>query len=82
MEQSTMCCGSAGIYSVIQPELSGQILDRKLDNIIATGAEQVATANPGCMSQIEQGLKRRGVAQRVCHVVDLLDEAYQAEEAG
>ena len=81
MEQSTMCCGSAGIYSVIQPELSGQILDRKLDNIIATGAEQVATANPGCMSQIEQGLKRRGVAQRVCHVVDLLDEAYQAEEA-
>ena len=82
MEQSTMCCGSAGIYSIIQPELSGQILDRKLDNIIATGAEQVATANPGCMAQIEQGLKRRGAPQRVFHVVELLDEAYRAEDAG
>ena len=82
MEQSTMCCGSAGIYSIIQPELSGQILDRKLDHIIATGAEQVATANPGCMSQIDQGLRSRGAGQRVCHVVDLLDEAYQAEDPG
>ncbi len=82
MEQSTMCCGSAGIYSMVQPELSGQILDRKLDNIIATGSEQVVTANPGCMSQIERGLRQRGLAHPVTHVVDLLDEAYRAEDGG
>jgi Fe-S oxidoreductase len=79
MEQASMCCGGAGIYSMVQPELSGQILERKLDYIAATGAEVVATANPGCMMQLEQGLRRRGSAARVCHVVDLLDEAYGAE---
>ena len=82
MEQSTMCCGSGGIYSMVQPELSSQILDRKLDNIIATGADQVASANPGCMALIQQGLRRRRAQQRVCHVVDLLDEAYRAEDGG
>ena len=82
MEQSTMCCGSAGIYSMIQPELSGQILDRKLDNIVATGVEQVVTANPGCMSQIERGLRQRGLSHPVTHVVDLLDEAYRSEDGG
>ena len=82
MEQSAMCCGSAGIYSMIQPDLSEQILDRKLDNIIATGVEQVVTANPGCMAQIERGLRQRGLSHPVTHVVDLLDEAYRAEDGG
>jgi glycolate oxidase iron-sulfur subunit len=79
MEQSTMCCGGAGIYSSVQPELSAKILDAKMGNIAATGASQVVTANPGCMAQIEQGLLRIGAPSKVIHVVDILDEAYQAE---
>ncbi|MSQ06607.1 MAG: 4Fe-4S dicluster domain-containing protein [Dehalococcoidia bacterium] len=80
MEQASMCCGGAGIYSAVQPELSGQILERKLGFIAETGAEVVATANPGCMMQLEQGLRRKGSTARVCHVVDLLDEGYRGEE--
>ena len=80
MEQSSMCCGSAGFYSLVQPDLAGRILDSKLENVLATGAEQVVTANPGCMMQIEMGLQSRGVPGKVLHVVDLLDEAYRGEE--
>jgi glycolate oxidase iron-sulfur subunit len=79
MEQSTMCCGSAGFYSLTQPDLAGKILDSKLKNIMATGAEQVVTANPGCMMQIEMGLRMAGVPGKALHVVDILDEAYRAE---
>ena len=79
MDQSSMCCGGAGIYSAVQPDLSAKILDAKMGNIAATGASQVVTANPGCMAQIEQGLLRMGIPSKVLHVVDLLDEAYQAE---
>ena len=79
MEQASMCCGSAGFYSLVQPDLAGKILDSKLKNVIATSAEQVVTANPGCMMQIEMGLQARGITGKVLHVVDLLDEAYQAD---
>ena len=74
-----MCCGAAGIYSVVQPELSGKVLASKLRDIAATGAEGVVTANPGCMIQIDQGLRLMGIPGKVCHVVDILDEAYEAE---
>ena len=83
MEASAKCCGGAGFYSMVQPEVSGRILDNKVDNVAATGAEQVVTANPGCMLQIEQGLASSGCPaanRRVAHVVDLLDEAYRGEE--
>ena len=82
MEASAMCCGGAGFYSMVQPELSGQILDTKVGNVAATGAEQVVTANPGCILQIEQGLASSGcpaAGRRVAHVVELLDEAYGGE---
>ena len=79
MDQSSMCCGGAGIYSAVQPDLSAKILDAKMGNIAATGVSQVVTANPGCMAQIEQGLLRMGIPSKVLHAVDLLDEAYQSE---
>ena len=79
MEQSTMCCGGAGIYSLVQPEVAEKILARKMGYVAATGAEQVVTANPGCMVQLEQGLRTIGDPGKVVHVVDLLDEAYRAE---
>ncbi len=82
MASSSMCCGGAGFYAMVQPELAGQILDSKLDAIVATNADQVVTANPGCMMQIEQGLGSTGcpaASRRVAHVVELLDEAYGNE---
>ena len=79
MEEASMCCGAAGLYAVLQKDLAGRILDRKMGHIAATGAEQVVTANPGCMMQIEQGLRSVGRPARVVHVVDVLDEAYRAE---
>ena len=83
MENATLCCGGAGIYSTVQPELSGRLLRRKMESIAQTGAEEVVTANPGCMLQIEQGMKAGGATgrgEKVRHVVDILDEAYQLEE--
>ena len=80
MENSSMCCGGAGVYSAVQPVLSGRILSRKLDSIASTGADEVITANPGCMLQLEQGLRAAGEDTAVRHVVDILDEAYRLEE--
>ena len=81
MEEAAMCCGAAGLYSVLQKDLASSILARKMGHILATGAEQVVTANPGCMMQIEQALCSNQKIGRVVHVVDVLDEAYRAEEA-
>ena len=79
MENSALCCGGAGIYSSIQPALSKRLLKRKMDTIDATSTQEVITANPGCMMQIEMGLKSRRKGGRVRHVVDILDEAYTLE---
>ena len=79
MKQSTMCCGSAGFYSMVQPELAGKILETKMRNIANTDTEQIVTANPGCMMQIENGLSNAVGNQTVVHVVDILDEAYSLE---
>ena len=80
MENSSMCCGGAGVYSAVQPLFSRRILSRKLDAIATTGASEVITANPGCMLQLEQGLRDAGESIPVRHVVDILDEAYRLEE--
>jgi glycolate oxidase iron-sulfur subunit len=78
LTESEMCCGSAGIYNLIEPETSDLVLQRKLKNIEAAGAEVVATGNPGCMMQIGAGLLRTGSKVAVVHPVDLLDESYAA----
>ena len=70
------CCGGAGIYNLQHPDLSAEILAAKLDNIRATGAEIVATANPGCIMQIGAGALMNGIAVDVVHPIDLLDAAY------
>jgi glycolate oxidase iron-sulfur subunit len=72
------CCGSAGIYSMVQARMSQRLLGSKMDDIAATGAATIATANPGCMSQLEAGVRQRGVHIPVVHVIELLDEAMQA----
>ena len=80
MENSSLCCGGAGIYSAVQPLLSRRMLSRKLDAIAETETGEVITANPGCMLQLEQGLRAAGRSTPVRHVVDILDEAYRLEE--
>ena len=71
------CCGSAGTYNVVQNELSMKILKDKMDDIQATPADVLATANVGCMLQLRAGVKQRGLNLRVAHVIELLDEAYR-----
>jgi len=76
LNESEMCCGSAGIYNLVEPEVSDVVLDRKLTNIAMSAAELVATGNPGCMMQIGAGLLRSGSKTRVVHPVELLDRSY------
>jgi glycolate oxidase iron-sulfur subunit len=78
MARPDRCCGSAGVYSLTQPEMSLGLLDGRMADVRATGASLIATANPGCMSQLEAGVRREGMAARVLHVVELLDRAYRA----
>ncbi|MEE9278330.1 MAG: (Fe-S)-binding protein, partial [Dehalococcoidia bacterium] len=84
MDHPERCCGSAGIYSVVQSKLSRDILQEKMQDINATGADQVCTANPGCMVQLDAGLRLHGTGAlkngRSLHVVELLDESYRIAE--
>ncbi len=73
---SDKCCGSAGIYNLIEPETSNAVLAPKLAHIADTRAELVATGNPGCLMQIGAGLTRAGLKTRGVHPVDLLDASY------
>jgi glycolate oxidase iron-sulfur subunit len=76
MRGADICCGSAGIYNVVQNEMAMQILGSKMTSVNATDAGIVATANPGCLLQLEAGVRLHGKGQKVMHVVELLDRAY------
>ncbi|MFN2578227.1 MAG: (Fe-S)-binding protein [Pyrinomonadaceae bacterium] len=73
---SDVCCGGAGVYNLLEPELSDRVLAEKLRNVEQSGAAVLATGNPGCHMQIAAGARLAGVALRVCHPVELLDESY------
>jgi glycolate oxidase iron-sulfur subunit len=74
--ESDVCCGSAGIYNLVEPDTSDAVLERKLENIAASNAELIATGNPGCMMQLGAGLLRARSATTVVHPVELLDRSY------
>ena len=78
LKESDVCCGSAGIYNLINPTEAREVLERKLDRIAESGAEVVVSGNPGCLIQLEVGIKRRGMKVRVAHTVELLAWAYDA----
>jgi glycolate oxidase iron-sulfur subunit len=80
LEGSERCCGGAGIYNLLEPDLSARVLTEKLANIQLTKAQTLATGNPGCQMQIGAGALVAGMDLKVCHPVELLDEAY--EQAG
>lgn len=82
MKESTLCCGSAGIYNIIRREMADDLGDRKAANIADTHADQVVTANPGCHMQLRTSLIRNGQGRPVKHIVEILDEAYGGKRAG
>ena len=82
MPLSDLCCGSAGVYNVVENEMAMAVLEKKMQSVNSTGAEVIATANPGCMLQLEAGVRLHGHGQRVAHVVELLDEAYRNAKSG
>jgi glycolate oxidase iron-sulfur subunit len=67
-----LCCGSAGIYNLVEPEAAVELAARKVDNLLATGAEAIAVANPGCALQIDAELRRRGRRLPIRHPMELL----------
>jgi len=77
LKDSDVCCGGAGVYNLLEPEMSEQVLAEKIRNIEQSGAKVLATGNPGCHMQIAAGAKLSGLDLRVCHPVELLDESYR-----
>ncbi len=80
LKDSDQCCGGAGIYNLVEPDVSERVLAPKVYNIRATGAQLVVTGNPGCLMQIGAGLIQAEVDARVVHPVDLLDASYAARD--
>jgi glycolate oxidase iron-sulfur subunit len=76
LEESDLCCGSAGIYNLTQPKLARQLLERKWKNIEATGAKIVAMGNPGCHAWIAQAAQEHGQTVEVLHTMELLEASF------
>jgi glycolate oxidase iron-sulfur subunit len=71
--EQDLCCGSAGIYNVVQPEAARQLGDRKAGHVLATGAQAYASANPGCLVQVSQALRRVKQPLPALHPIELVD---------
>ncbi|MGE3076299.1 MAG: (Fe-S)-binding protein [Dehalococcoidia bacterium] len=70
-----VCCGAAGIYSLVQPEMSGKLRTRKAEQFAAAKPEVIVTANPGCHLQYQAAVAEAGIEARVMHLMEVLDEA-------
>jgi glycolate oxidase iron-sulfur subunit len=73
LDEGALCCGSAGVYNLLEPEPARQLGDRKVAHVLRTGADLLATGNPGCILQLVAGLHRAGVELPAVHPVELLD---------
>lgn len=80
LPEANWCCGSAGVYNLIQPEMANDLLQRKIQHIQSTGAGIIATGNPGCLLQLVNGAKQQGLNLRVAHPITLLAESYRNSE--
>ncbi|HJS24636.1 MAG TPA: heterodisulfide reductase-related iron-sulfur binding cluster [Pyrinomonadaceae bacterium] len=74
---SERCCGAAGVYNLLQPDMSQRVLREKLDHVRETNAAILATGNPGCQMHIGAGASLSGIPLRVCHPIELVDQAYE-----
>ena len=79
LPNAAICCGAGGTYTITERDLSLRVLRSKMRAVRETGADVVATANPGCVLQLQYGVDEEGLAMHVRYVTDLLDEAYSAE---
>ena len=77
LKQPDHCCGSAGVYNIVQTEVAAELLDRKMEDIASTGAGWIVTTNTGCYLQLVYGVKKSGMKARVVHLVELFDESYR-----
>jgi glycolate oxidase iron-sulfur subunit len=76
LPESDVCCGSAGSYNLTEPEMAKRLQDRKIRNILASGVRVVVTTNPGCILQIQAGLRKAGRSDvQVVHIADYLEES-------
>ncbi|MFM2314995.1 MAG: hypothetical protein RLZZ04_4271, partial [Cyanobacteriota bacterium] len=75
-----LCCGSAGIYNMLQPETADELGRQKVNNLINTGASVIASPNPGCSLQIQKHLDLKGSLVKVFHPVELLDCAIRGQQ--
>ena len=77
---ASRCCGAGGTYTITERDFSLRVLGSKMDDFETTGADVIATANPGCLLQLQYGIGDRGLSADVKYVTDLLDEAYRLED--
>ena len=77
MPESDLCCGSAGIYNLVQPEMSQSLLERKMNNVRQNKVDYLVAGNPGCLLQIQKGIKSNGLNINTAHPVELLDWSYK-----
>ncbi|HKG14527.1 MAG TPA: heterodisulfide reductase-related iron-sulfur binding cluster [Pyrinomonadaceae bacterium] len=82
LEGADVCCGGAGVYNLMEEELSARVLEEKLRRVAETGALVLATGNPGCHMQLGAGARLRGMRLAVCHPVELLEESYRRAGLG
>jgi glycolate oxidase iron-sulfur subunit len=82
LPEADVCCGSAGTYNLTEPAMAARLQERKLQNILRTGANIVVTTNPGCLLQIQAALNKAGAPIRVMHLADfLIERTSQATQA-
>jgi glycolate oxidase iron-sulfur subunit len=80
--EGSLCCGSAGVYNLLEPDAANALGDRKVDNLLLTGADAVVSANPGCLMQLMSSLRRRGhKPMPAFHMVELLDASMRGVSA-
>jgi glycolate oxidase iron-sulfur subunit len=80
--ESTLCCGSAGVYNLLEPDTASKLGDRKVENLLTTDAQAVLSANPGCLLQLMSGMRRRGLkAMPAFHMVEVLDASIRGVAA-
>jgi glycolate oxidase iron-sulfur subunit len=75
--ESDWCCGSAGIYNLVHPDMARTLLDRKIAHLASVQPQMVATGNPGCILQLRQGVARHGLNIKIVHPVEILAQAYE-----
>ena len=78
--ESEICCGSAGVYNLTEPEAAAELGARKAEHVIAADADLLVTANPGCMLQIRAHLRKMGRTMMLAHPMEVLDASIRGSD--